>query len=59
MLHFLLLRFWVGVGDLGVLGDVGAVGGGGGEVVVLLVWVEIWELAVGREGLDSLDAWEV
>ena len=31
-----------------------------GEVVVLLVWVEIWEIAVGGgEGGESLEAWEV
>ena len=34
---------------------VGEEGGG----VVLLVWVEIWEMvAVGGEGGDSLEAWE-
>ena len=31
---------------------------GEGVVVVLLVWVEIWELAVGGEG-ESLEAWEL
>ena len=51
MVHFLLLRFCLGVGERGELGETGAGGGEGGGVVVLLVWVEIWELvAVGGEG---------
>ena len=41
------------------MGKLGLVVGEEGGVVVLLVWVEIWEMvAVGGEGGDSLEAWE-